>query len=54
MSGEKPPLKPHVGELGTVAVTAAEPKGPPSTYIAKQAENPKLRISTDGVHSARP
>jgi NitT/TauT family transport system ATP-binding protein len=49
MSSEKPPLKPQVGEQGTVAVTAAEPKGPAATYVPRQAENAKLRITDLGV-----
>ncbi len=49
MSTEKPPLKPHLGEPGTVAVTAAEPKGPPATYVAKQIDSAKLRITDLGI-----
>jgi ABC-type nitrate/sulfonate/bicarbonate transport system ATPase subunit len=51
MSREAPPLQPQQGEPGTIAVTAAEPKGPPASYVAKLStdQTPKLRIDDLGV-----
>jgi len=50
MSDLPPKLQPQQGEPGTVAVTAAERKGPQPTYVPKLSEEqPKLRLNDLGV-----